>query len=37
MLCENATFKDNIGRVIYQSGDYKLVKVESGKKIGEVE
>ena len=34
ILCENATFKDNYGRVIYQSGDYKLVSVERGKEIG---
>ena len=37
ILCENATFKDNIGKVIYQSGDYKLISVESGKKIGELQ
>ena len=36
ILSENATFKDNIGKVIYQSGDFKLVSVESGKTIGEV-
>ena len=30
ILSENATFKDNIGKVIYQSGNYKLVSVESG-------
>ena len=35
ILSENATFKDNIGKVIYQSGDFKLVSVESGKAIGE--
>ena len=35
ILCENATFKDNIGKVIYQSGDFKLVSVESGKPISE--
>jgi hypothetical protein len=35
ILSENATFKDNIGKVIYQSGDFKLVSVESGKTIGE--
>ena len=35
ILCENATFKDNVGKVIYQSGDYKLIHVESGKSIGE--
>ena len=37
ILCENATFKDNRAKVIYQSGDYKLVTVESGKKISESE
>ena len=30
ILSENATFKDNIGKVIYQSGDYKLVSVNGG-------
>ena len=30
ILSENATFKDNIGKVIYQSGDYKLVSVKAG-------
>ena len=35
ILSENATFKDNIGKVIYQSGDFKLVSVESGKTISE--
>ena len=35
ILTENATFKDNIGKVIYQSGDFKLITVESGKKIGD--
>ena len=35
ILSENATFKDNIGKVIYQSGDFKLVSVESGKSISE--
>ena len=30
ILSENATFKDNIGKVIYQSGDYKLVSVTGG-------
>ena len=37
VLCDNATFKDAFEKVIYQSGDFKLVTVESGKKIGEVE
>ena len=37
VLCDNATFKDVIEKVIYQSGDYKLVTVESGKKINERE
>ena len=35
ILTKNATFKDNIGKVIYQSGDFKLITVESGKKIGD--
>ena len=35
ILADNATFKDKIGKVIYQSGDYKLISVESGKKIGD--
>ena len=35
ILCDNATFKDKIGKVIYQSGAYKLISVESGKAIGE--
>ena len=35
ILSENATFKDNIGKVIYQAGDFKLVSVESGKAISE--
>ena len=35
ILSDNATFKDKIGKVIYQSGDYKLISVESGKTIGE--
>ena len=35
ILCENATFKDNIEKMIYQSGDFKLVSVESGKPISE--
>jgi hypothetical protein len=35
ILADNATFKDNYGKVIYQSGDYKLISVESGKTIGE--
>jgi hypothetical protein len=34
ILADNATFKDNIGKVIYQSGEYKLILVESGKTIG---
>ena len=37
ILSENASFKDNIGKVIYQAGDFKLVNVESGKAIGEIE
>ena len=35
ILTDNATFKDKIGKVIYQSGAYKLISVESGKTIGE--
>lgn len=35
ILSENATFKDNIGKVIYQSGDYKLVSVNSGTALKE--
>ena len=35
ILADNATFKDNKGKVIYQSGDYKLISVKSGKTIGE--
>ena len=35
ILSENATFKDHIGKVIYQSGDFKLVSVESGKSISD--
>ena len=35
ILSDNSTFKDNYGKVIYQSGDYKLISVESGKAIGE--
>ena len=34
ILSDNATFKDKMGKVIYQSGDYKLITVESGKTIG---
>ena len=30
ILSENATFKDNIGKVIYQSGEYKFVSVKAG-------
>ena len=33
ILADNATFKDNFGKVIYQAGDYKLIAVESGTKI----
>ena len=36
ILSENATFKDNIRKVIYQSGDFKLVSVESGKPLSEL-
>ncbi len=31
LLLENATLKDNYAKVIYQSGDYKLVSVTDGK------
>ena len=37
ILADNATFKDNKVKVIYQSGDYKLISIVSGKSIGEVE
>ena len=36
ILADNATFKDKISKVIYQTGDYKLISVENGKKIGEL-
>lgn len=36
ILCDNATFKDVKEKIIYQSGDYKLVSVESGKKLRDV-
>ena len=35
IIADNATFKDNYGKVIYQSGDYKLISLESKTKIGE--
>ena len=35
IISENATFKDNYGKVVYQAGDFKLISVESGKTIGE--
>ena len=35
ILEDNATFKDKKNKVIYQSGNYKLVAVESGKAIGD--
>ena len=31
ILADNATFKDNYGKVIYQSGNYKLLSVKSGR------
>ena len=31
LLLENATLKDNYGKAIYQSGDYKLISVTDGK------
>ena len=34
IVCENATFKGSYSKVIYQSGDFKVVSVESGKEIG---
>ena len=37
ILSDNSTFKDNYGKVIYQSGSYKLISVESGKKLSERE
>ena len=37
IIANNATFKDNYGKVIYQSGDFKLISVESGKAIGEIQ
>ena len=36
VLCDNATFKDNVGKTIYQSGAYKLIAVGSGETIGEL-
>ena len=33
ILTENATFKDCQTKTIYQSGDWKLVSVESNNKI----
>ena len=36
ILAENATFKDNYGKVIYQSGDYKLISVKSGEMVCKV-
>ena len=35
ILAENATFKDNYGKKIYQSGEYQLISVISGEKIGD--
>lgn len=31
ILLDNAMLKDNYGKIIYQSGDYKLVCVKEGK------
>ena len=31
VLCDNATFKDNIEHIIYQSGDWKLVEVKAAE------
>ena len=36
IICDNATFKDNCTKTIYQAGDWKLVSVENGKTVGEV-
>ena len=36
IIADNATFKDNYGKVIYQSGNYQLISVESGKTIKEM-
>nr|DAF74487.1 MAG TPA: hypothetical protein [Caudoviricetes sp.] len=36
IISDNATFKDNYNKKIYQSGDFKLISVESGKKIGDM-
>ena len=36
IIADNATFKDNYGRIIYQAGDYSLISVESDKTIGEI-
>lgn len=35
IVSENATLKDNYGKVVYQAGGFKLISVESGKTIGE--
>ena len=36
IISDNATFKDNYGKVIYQSGNYKLISVDSETTIGEL-
>lgn len=36
IISDNATFKDSYNKKIYQSGDFKLISVESGKKIGDM-
>ena len=36
IISDNATFKDSYGKVIYQSGNYQLISVESGKTIKEM-
>jgi hypothetical protein len=34
IIMDRATFKDNYSKVIYQSGDFKFVSLDSGSKIG---
>ena len=33
ILADNATFKDNYGKVIYQAGNFKLISVKNGESI----
>ena len=35
ILADNATFRDNYGKVIYQAGNFKLVLIKNKKAIGE--